>query len=87
MFRNKLDSSNALRWGILLVVVLALLVTTFVLVNVSLAPSSHQVAGVPDFSTCAPGPAYGTSPANSNSSRWLTPRCPPLVQPLGSWGG
>ncbi len=86
MFKQKLANSKALRWGILLVVVLVLLVTTFVVVNAWLAPS-HQVAAAPVFSTCAPGPAYGSSPAAPTSSRLLTPLCPPLIQSLGSWGG
>lgn len=86
MFGKKLASSPTLRWSILLVVVLALLVVVFVAANAPLAPSSHQVASGPVFGTCAPGPAYGASPASPKSSRSLTTRCPPLVQPNASWG-
>jgi hypothetical protein len=78
MFRNKPASSTALRWGILLVVVLALLVTTFALVNgslvanASLVHSNYQIASVP--CGCVQG-------ASSPSF------CPHLIKPLGSWGG
>lgn len=89
MFTQKRANSTALRWGILLVVILALLVTMFAGMNASLASSSHpvQIAAAPVFSVCAPGPAYGSSPAAVTSSRLQTPLCPPSIQTLGSWGG
>jgi hypothetical protein len=86
MFRKKLARSTVLRLGILFVLVLALLVTVAAIANAPLAPLSHQVAAGPDFSTCATGPAWGSSPAADTSSRLSAPRCPPLVQPLASWG-
>ena len=86
MFTKKLDRSKLLRLSLLFVVVLAVLVTVVAFTNAPLAPSSHQVASAPVLTTCAAGPADGSSPANSNSSRLSTPRCPPSVQPLASWG-
>ncbi len=84
MFGKKF--STAVKCTLLLALVLALFVTMFAVTNPSLAPSTQQIAAAPVFSTCAPGPAYGTSPASPRSSRLLTPRCPPLIQPLASWG-
>jgi hypothetical protein len=84
MFMKKLDRSTMLKLSILFVLVFALVVTVIAIANAPLAPS--QVAGQPDFSNCATGPQWGSSPANSNSSRFSTPHCPPLVQPQASWG-
>jgi hypothetical protein len=84
MFGKKF--STTAKCTLLLALVLVLFVTMFAVTHASLAPSSQQIASAPISSTCAPGPAYGTSPASTTSSRLLAPRCPPLIQPLASWG-
>jgi hypothetical protein len=79
MFK-KLASSKALRCGILLVLVLALLITTFVVTNAALVASaspvhsSYQVADGPLSSICV----------SSSSSTTL---CLPSIHSMGSWGG
>ncbi|MCL4488714.1 MAG: hypothetical protein M1570_11365 [Chloroflexi bacterium] len=82
---GKLADSKSLRVGILVALTLLLLVVVFV-ANSPFAQPSHQLASGPDFSTCSPGPAYGTTPASPTSKRLSTPLCPPLVKPLASWG-
>ena len=76
MFTQKLANSAALRWGILFVLVATLLVGMVVMLNVSFAPLSHQVAFGPSSGTCS------ISISLSGSSTL----CLPTIQPLASWG-
>ena len=85
MLRNKLAHSTALRWGILLVLVLALLVMTFGIATTSLMTKASSAANAaPAYSSyqVADGP-LATICISSTSSTL----CLPLIKPLGSWGG